>query len=82
MYKNLIRKYINDFKLEHINKFCINNNIVLKNGEDIIIYNFIKENYEDILNNNINVFFKLKNNISNNTYNVIMNLYNTYKDKI
>ena len=80
--KTLIINYIKNISYEDINNFAIKNNIYLSNNELSFIYNYIKDNYLNIIDNpnnfNINNY---KNKFSNDNYIKINNLINEYKTK-
>ena len=83
MYEVLIKEYLKRLSLKDINDFASKNNITLKNGEDKIIYNFIKNNWMEVYKGDVNkAFNSLKKEVSIDTYNAIINLYNEFKDKI
>ena len=82
IYKELIKKYIQKLNINDIKLYCINNNIQVTNEEISIIYCFIKENYNDLLNGKDEVFYKLKKIIRNDLYNNIINIYKENKNKI
>lgn len=83
MYEVLIKEYLKRLSLKDINDFASKNGIVLPNGEDKKIYNFIMKYWKDVYQGNTNqAFNELKQTVSSNTYNVAMALYNEYKDKI
>ena len=48
---NLIRNYVSKLTREQVTSFALMHNIVLSNEELEFTYNFIKNNYENILNN-------------------------------
>lgn len=76
----MIINYINNtLSIEDIKKYAKDNNYNITNQESIIIYNFIKENYESILNNDESKFLELKKLIREDLYNDIIRLYKTYK---
>ena len=78
----LIKNYINKLTIDDINSLAIKNNIVLNDKELSFVYNIVKNNYNDLLYGDSNfIFDKLKNNISNNNYSKIKELFNTYKQK-
>lgn len=78
-----ISKYINSITLNNINDFAKKEGIFLTNNEDKIIYNYIKKYWKVFLYDNPdNIFNKLKCEVSNNTYNKIIEVYNKYKNKI
>lgn len=83
MYEVLIKEYLKRLSLKDINDFASKNNILLKDGEDKIIYDFIKNNWKEVYKGDYNkAFNSLKNKVSIDTYNAIINLYNEFKDKI
>ena len=83
LYEVLIKEYLKRLSLKDINDFANKNNITLKNGEDKIIYDFIKNNWMEVYKGDVNkAFNSLKKEVSEDTYNAIMNLYNEFKDKI
>lgn len=82
IYKKLIINYIkNNLSKDTIKEYALNNNYIITDQESIIIYNFIKENYESILNGNDNKLLDLKPLIREDLYNRIIDLYNTYKKR-
>lgn len=82
IYKKIITLYINNtLSPSIIKEYALNNNYNMTNQESIIIYNFIKENYEDILNGNEKKIFDLKPLIREELYNNIIKLYYFYKEK-
>lgn len=83
MYEMIIENYIRKITVNDINNFANNNNILLSQGEDIILYNFIKKFWKEAYKGNINIVFqKLKNQVSENTYNTAIMFYNKYKHLI
>ena len=82
IYKKLIINYIkNNLSKDTIKEYALNNNYIITDQESIIIYNFIKENYESILNGNDNKLLDLKPLIREDLYNRIIYLYNIYKKR-
>ena len=57
------------------------NNISYTKEELNTVYNFILNNYNDLLNENIRVFENIKNKISPTLYKKLLNLYIEYKQK-
>ena len=76
--------YINKLKEEHIIKYAKNQNIKLANNESQIIYNFIKNNYKSLYENEYNedLIKELKCKLTYNTYIKINMLYKEAKEKI
>lgn len=83
IYKNLIINYINN-KLSPsiIMDFASNNNFPISTSESIIIYNFIKRNYNFILNGDEEKIRELKGEIREDLYKKIIELYTYYKKKL
>jgi len=81
MKKIIIKKYIDKLSIQNLNDFALNNNIILTKTELEYIYNLIKNNWEQILNNNDSILLKLKSNINNNSFEKIEKLYYKYKKK-
>lgn len=66
---NIIENYIKNLTKEDVNNFALNNNINLSASELDFIYNFVKNNYQDILAkpNNFN-FSKYQDKFSSDNY--------------
>ena len=80
--KKIIENYINTTLNPSIIKdYASNNNFNISSSESIILYNFIKENYNFILNGNDEVLLKLKGLIRKDLYEEVIKLYNHYKNK-
>ena len=61
--------------------FARKNNIIYTDRELDIIYSFIMDNYNELLNENVLVFQKIRNKISPVLYKKLINLYVEYKQK-
>ena len=82
MKDKLLKNYIKNLKKEDIKLFATNNNIIISNKELDIIYDTIKNEYENLLNGNHDqVFNKLNNKVSSDNYDKIINLFFEYKKK-
>ena len=79
MNKLLIYQYINKLTKEDIKKYSLSQNINLTNNELDILYDYIKQKTNKILNNPEKVFNEIKDKISIPVYNKIIELYNKYK---
>lgn len=80
--KNIIVNYINKITLKNIYDFAYKNNIILNDNETEILYNILKNHYEDILAGNDEFIMKyLKEKFDKNNYNKIINIYSIYKNK-
>lgn len=77
----LITKYINNLTKEDIISYAKKENIILEQYELDIIYNYIKNYYNDFLNGKaLDILNELKEKVKINTYNKIENLYFKYKN--
>lgn len=76
----LLKNYINKLTKEDIIKYIEKEKIKYNDNEINIIYNSIKNDYEEILNSNIENYIS-KHNISLNKelYNKIIEKFNYYK---
>ena len=81
IYKEIVRKYVNSMSINDLEKFAIKNNINYSNDELLVIYNFIKYNYNELLNENIKVFEDIRDKINPVLYKRLLNLYIEYKQK-
>lgn len=79
--KGLIRNYIDLLDINKLNEFGIKNDIHLNNEELEFLLKIIKENYEDILVNDSKYLELLKNNINQNDFEKIQNLFKFYKER-
>ena len=79
--KELVKKYINKLSIRDLEKFARMNNINYTKDELIVVYNFILNNYNELLDENINVFLKIRDKISPELYKKLLNLYVEYKQK-
>lgn len=84
MNKLLIYRYINNLSKDDILHYTKNKlNYSLEDNELDIIYLYIKRYYKEILNGNyIDILNNLKERIRPQTYNIILELLNKYKDFI
>lgn len=82
MNKLIIYEYINRLRREDIVKFCVIKGIDASDSEIDVVYNYIKRDYKRFFNNPDVVLSEIKNDVSGNTFSIIMELYNKYKNKI
>ena len=82
MNRLIIYEYINRLKREDVVKLCNIKGINVSDREIDIVYDYIKSDYKRFFNNPSKVLSEVKTKVSNNTFNVIMELYNKYKNKI
>lgn len=81
IYKELVKKYINILTINDIKSYALSKNTILSEKEAKIIYNFIKENYNNLLDKNDTSIELLKNKLNPNLYNKVLDLYNENKTK-
>ena len=81
MYFNIIKKYINYLKKDDIINFAKKEGVNLNNIELDTIYSVIKTRWEDIYVNGIKVINEYKDKLNKITYNILIELYNYYKNK-
>ncbi len=73
--------YIPRLKINDLEEFAYKNNISYTNDELVEVYQFIRFNYNELLNENIKVFEELKTKISPSLYKTLLDLYIEYKNK-
>lgn len=78
----LIEKFINNMSLYDIQKFAISNDVFLSNNELSFIYEYVKNNWKEILNKKgIIDIDKYREYFSNDNFDKIKKLINIYRDK-
>ena len=85
MNKNVILNYINKINKTDIINYAQTQGIIINNNDVDIIYYYIKNKYNDFLNNPQDILNEIQDNISNNIYLKLLELYEKYKifiDKI
>lgn len=82
MNKLIIYQYINRIRREDIINFSKTRGIELSSDELEVIYYYVKNEYKRFFNNPLEVLTEVSNKVNSNTYNEIVNLYNTYKGYI
>ena len=82
MNRILVYEYINRLRREDIVKFCVIKGIDAIDSEIDVVYNYIKRDYKRFFNNPEEVLKEIKNDVNANTFSIIMELYNKYKNKI
>ena len=79
MYNLIISKYLDSLTIDKLNSLAIENNIYLSNEELLFSYNFIKNNYKEVLNNHSNFDInKYRNYFSEENYKKIKDLIDEY----
>lgn len=82
MNKKILKNYIDTLKKEDIIKFINNNDFEVDDKEINVIHFYIKSYWEELFDNNEEIWKKLQNDVSSKTYLEIMKLYNKYKKYI
>ena len=81
IYKKIIENYVPKLTINDLKEFNYKKNIEYKEDELIIIYQFIKYHYHDLLDKNIKEFEEIKEKINPNLYKKLLHLYIDYKQK-
>lgn len=79
MNKLLISEYISRLTKENIYSFGIKQGITMQSNDLDIIYYYIKNKYQEFFNNPDIILKEIKPQITNQAYDIIINLYNKYK---
>lgn len=82
MYKSILKQYIEKLKKEDIIKFIGKNNYQVSDKEIDTIYFYIKNYWEDIFDNQEDIWNKIRQEVSPNTFIQIQGLYQKYKKYI
>ena len=79
--KSLLKNYIDLLTIDKLKIFTTKNNINLSDNELNYILNLVKENYDDILINEDKYLNNIKENIKEEEFKKIKELYTYYKNK-
>ena len=82
MKEKFIKYYINHLTKEDIIMYAKKNNVILNSNELEIIYYNIKNNYNELFNNPLNVLNSYKDKLNTTTYNKLYELYTIYYPKL
>ena len=77
--KSLIKNYIDLLNIDKLKEFALKNNINLTDSELNYLLNLVKNNYEDILKDDIKYLEDVKNNIKQ--HQKVIDLYLYYKNR-
>lgn len=80
--KGVVKRYIENLTINDVKTYIKNKNYEVSEHDVNIIYNYIKEYCDDILDKKDGCMNKLKEQINPTTFNQLMDLYNKYKDYI
>ncbi len=78
----MLERYIKLLKKEHIVKYARNLGYSLNDVEINFIYDKIKYQYKELINNPDNIFKEAKQVLRSDVYSEIINLYQIYKKKL
>lgn len=82
MIQKLIKNKINNLTLDDLKILCNNNNINLNTQELNYLYNKLKKDwYSFLYNDPTSILSDIKDNINDNSYNKLLDLYYYYKDR-
>lgn len=82
MYKIIIENYINKMTFDTLKEYINTNYNNVSENEIKVIYYYLKNNWEDLYNEDKNILEKIKKEVSNNTYEEIVKLLSiAYKFK-
>ena len=76
---NLIGIYVNNITEKQAKDFLKEKDIILNDFEFNYLFNKIKNNYKDIINEDILAFKEIKDNLEEENYNKLITLFNEYK---
>jgi len=79
MNKLIIYQYINKLRREDIVNFCNIKGFIVSDQEIDIVYSYIKNDYKRFFSNPEVVLDEVRNKVSDDVFNIIMELYNKYK---
>lgn len=75
--KRIIINYVNNLDINIVNSYLMDNGIYLNKNELIFVFNYLKTNINDILDNINNLDFNQFNNeLSSDNLNKLKKLYN------
>ena len=82
MNRKILYQYINKIKKEDIFKYGIKEGIIIKKDELDLIYDYIKNDYEKIIDKPMDILIEIKDKVSNKLYQKLLELYDKYKDTL
>jgi hypothetical protein len=82
MNRLIVLKYMDKLTKEDINKYALSQDVSLKSNELDLLYAYIKKYSRRILNEPLDVIDEIKDDLSDNVYNKLLELYDKYKDFI
>ena len=83
MYKKLIESYVNKLTITDIKNFTLNQKISISDKDIDTIFFYIKNYWQIIYEKDPTLIFNdIKTKVEPNTYNIIIEYYNNYKNRI
>ena len=80
MNKLIVLKYMEKITKDDIKKYALSQNVELKNNEIDLLYAYIKKYCKRILDEPLDVIDEIKDDLSDEVYNKLLELYGKYKD--
>ena len=77
--KSVVYNYIKNIKKEDIYNYGIKQGIEISNNDIDIIYDYINNRYDDIINDIERIFLEVKDKLNIKTYDKLLELYDKYK---
>ncbi len=81
MYQKVLKNYISSLTVKDVEEVLKKYQLSYKQEEVIILYQFVKYHYQDLLEEKIEVFQELKNQINPNLYKQLLSYYIELKQK-
>ncbi len=82
MNKLFIYQYVMNIKKSDIYNFGLKQGIKLDEEELALLDNYIKNDFKKIIDNPERILMDAKNKLKVSTYNKLLELYDTYKEKL
>lgn len=77
----LIIEYVKKLTVEDIKNYAKIKNINISDSDAIILYTYIKNHYQELLNNDSEIIKEIKDQINSDTFKEVYKLYLEYKIK-
>ena len=77
---NVIKIYINRLTKDDVKSFLKKESITLNDTEFDYLFNILKKDYGKILNSDKELFLEIKENINEDAYNKLINIFNKYSE--
>ena len=77
----LIIEYVKKLTIDDVKNFAKLKNINISDSDAIILYTYIKNHYQELLNNDSKIIKEIKDQINPDTFKEVYKLYLEYKIK-